>query len=306
MGTSSLNFQTLGVGGVTQLTGDVTAGPGSGSQASTIANDAVTNTKLANMADQTFKGNNAGSTGDPVDLTVAQAKTMLGLTGTNSGDQTITLTGDVTGSGTGSFAATIANDAVTYAKMQNVSAASKLLGRGSAGGSGDVEEITLGTNLSMSGTTLNASGGGSFTQSEVWVHTANGYGSTNTNTARFTTTQSSTGSDITYADSSTLGASWTINSTGVYSLTGWWYTQAASPLFGWTLNQATGTQSINNVSTSERLCIAYQQGAVSDDKYVTVSVTKILTAGDVVRFVGNGSAAAVSSRCGAIVTKVNT
>lgn len=38
--------------------------------------------------------------------TVAQVKTDLGLTGTNSGDQTITLTGDVTGSGTGSFATT--------------------------------------------------------------------------------------------------------------------------------------------------------------------------------------------------------
>jgi beta-lactamase superfamily II metal-dependent hydrolase len=32
------------------------------------------------------------------------------LSGSNSGDQTITLTGDVTGSGTGSFAATIANN----------------------------------------------------------------------------------------------------------------------------------------------------------------------------------------------------
>lgn len=70
------------------------------------------------------------------------------------------LTGDVTASGSGSVAATIANDAVTYAKIQNVSAASKLLGRGSSGGSGDVEEITLGANLSMSGTTLNASGSG--------------------------------------------------------------------------------------------------------------------------------------------------
>ncbi len=49
------------------------------------------------------------------------------LTATNSGtsvtvttnDQTITLTGDVTGSGTGSFAATIATDAVTTTKILN-------------------------------------------------------------------------------------------------------------------------------------------------------------------------------------------
>ena len=73
--------------------------------------------------------------------------------------QTITLTGDVTGSGTGSFAATIANDAVSYAKMQNVSAASRLLGRGDSG-SGDPQEITLGSGLTMTGTTLSASGGG--------------------------------------------------------------------------------------------------------------------------------------------------
>ena len=38
--------------------------------------------------------------------TIAQVKTDLGLTGTNSGDQTITLTGAVTGSGTGTFATT--------------------------------------------------------------------------------------------------------------------------------------------------------------------------------------------------------
>jgi len=43
----------------------------------------------------------------------------LTLSGSNTGDQTITLTGDVTGSGTGSFAATIANLSVTNAKIAN-------------------------------------------------------------------------------------------------------------------------------------------------------------------------------------------
>lgn len=50
----------------------------------------------------------------------------------------------------------VANDAITYAKMQDVSAASRLLGRGSAGGAGDPEEISLGEYLSASGTTLRA------------------------------------------------------------------------------------------------------------------------------------------------------
>ena len=67
--------------------------------------------------------------------------------------------GDVTVSGTGATW-TLDADTVTYAKLQNVTAASRLLGRGSAAGAGDPQEITLGTNLSMSGTTLNAAGGG--------------------------------------------------------------------------------------------------------------------------------------------------
>lgn len=55
----------------------------------TIDNDVVTNAKLANMATQTFKGRIAAGTWDPQDLTIAQAKTMLNLAGTNSGDQTL-------------------------------------------------------------------------------------------------------------------------------------------------------------------------------------------------------------------------
>lgn len=184
------------------LTGDVT-GSGTGSFAATIANDAVTNSKLANVATATIKGRVSSGTGDPEDLTGTQATTLLdtftsslkglapasgggttnflradgtwaapagggggtvtdvsvvtangvsgtvanstttpaitlslgaitptsvaatgtvtgsNLSGTNTGDQTITLTGDVTGSGTGSFATTIANGVVTNVKLQN-------------------------------------------------------------------------------------------------------------------------------------------------------------------------------------------
>ena len=66
--------------------------------------------------------------------------------------------GDIIVSGAG-IVWTIGPRAVTYAKMPSM-AASKLAGRGSASGAGDIEEITLGTNLTMSGTTLNATGGG--------------------------------------------------------------------------------------------------------------------------------------------------
>jgi hypothetical protein len=69
-----------------------------------------------------------------------------------------TLLDDITLERSGSVVQ-VKDDGITYAKMQNVSAASKLLGRGSAGGSGDTQEITVGSGLSMSGTTLSASGG---------------------------------------------------------------------------------------------------------------------------------------------------
>lgn len=65
--------------------------------------------------------------------------------------------GDVTVSSSGAVW-TIDNDAVTYAKMQNI-AASRLVGRSTAS-IGDMEEITLGTNLSFTGSTLNAASGG--------------------------------------------------------------------------------------------------------------------------------------------------
>ena len=57
-------------------TGDVT-----GATALTIANDAVTNAKLANMATARIKGRVTAGTGDPEDLTGTQATTLLDVFG---------------------------------------------------------------------------------------------------------------------------------------------------------------------------------------------------------------------------------
>lgn len=167
--------------GITQLTADVTAGPGSGSQAATVAKIQGTT-----VTGTTGTGNVVFSASPTLTGTlVAAAANFSGAisasnfsgssSGSNTGDQTITLTGDVTGSGTSSFAATIANNAVTFAKIQNI-ATGVLLGRSTAA-TGNIETISVGSGLTLAGGTLSASGGsGSVTS--VSVVSANGLAGT--------------------------------------------------------------------------------------------------------------------------------
>lgn len=134
---------------------------------------------------------------------VLAAGTVAGsnLSGVNTGDQTITLGGDLSGSGTGSISATIASNAVTttkiaanaatYAKIQ-AAAGAGLLG---ATGAGNHQLLALGTGLSLAGSTLNASGG-SGTVTTASVVSANGFAgsvATATSTPAITLSTSVTG-----------------------------------------------------------------------------------------------------------------
>ncbi len=121
----------------------------------TITTDAVTFAKMQNISTDSLLGRDTASSGNVEEISLGASLEFSG----SASIQRAALTGDVTASAN-SNSTTIASNAVTYAKMQDVSAASKLVGRGSASGSGDPEEITIGTGLLMTSTTLSATGVG--------------------------------------------------------------------------------------------------------------------------------------------------
>lgn len=124
-------------------------------------------------------------------------------------------------------------------------------------------------------------------QSMVRLNTANGYGSTNTAIRRFTNTVTNQGSDITYADSATLGASFTINTSGVYAIS---YSESlsSSNTFGLSLNSTQLSTAINGITVADILAISQPPSA---NVSTNCGVTVYLAAGAVVRAHGAAQAA---------------
>lgn len=114
-----------------------------------------------------------------------------------------------------------------FANLTPATAASKLLGRGSASGAGDFEEITLGSGLTMTGTTLSASSSGAagFTYtngaaSTTWTITHN----LGTRQLAITITDNSDiviyPDTITYTDVNTITVTFSVNQDGFAYIVG--------------------------------------------------------------------------------------
>ena len=120
--------------------------------------------------------------------------------GTNTGDQTITLTGDVTGTGTESFETTIANDAITEAKVLDGAITENKIGTKAVAASklGDNSGVVVATSVPI--------GDGAFV-GQQWVNTNTGWEYTWTGSAWL---RLQSVSDITFANSSPLTFSATL------------------------------------------------------------------------------------------------
>lgn len=137
----------------------------------------------------------------------------------------------------------------------------------------------------------------------VVVHTGNGHGSTNNKIRRFTTAMTEVGTAITYADSATLGATFTINETGLYEV----YYQdvlSSAQTFGISLNSAALTLGIAGIPIATKMGMQISATTAGSDQCSAVTRVLRLTATDVIRAHTDGALASTADKVFFSIRKV--
>lgn len=136
----------------------------------------------------------------------------------------------------------------------------------------------------------------------VTCHTGNGHGSSKTTIRRFTTAMTNTGTAITYADSATLGASFTINEAGFYEIH---YadniTTAATGYYGISLNLDTGN--VSSIAVASRLGLCMLTGVANT--FAPITRTVKLAISDVIRPHTNGTVDGITDHTFFSIRKVS-
>lgn len=197
------------------------------------------------------------------------------LSGTNSGDQTIVLTGDVTGSGSGSFAATIGANKVTFAKFVAASAAS-LVGASAAGNFAELTPASARSVLGLaaiaasgSGADLSASSvtyakiqnvaasslvgnptGSAGAPSEISLAGGLSFSGTTLTAAGALTPTSMASSGAVTSSAATAGVGYATGAGGTV-------TQATNKSTGVTLNKACGAITMNNAALAANTTVTF-------------------------------------------------
>ena len=195
------------------------------------------------------------------------------------------LTGDITSSGNATtYAGTVAlnkggtgqvTKAAAFDALQPMTTGGDIIYGGASGVATRLANGNSGQVLTSGGTTVAPTwttvAGASTTS--IRLNTGNGFGSTNTKIRRFTNVTSTTGSDITYTDSAANGASFTINTSGLYSFTYADEGNTGSPHLGISFNSSQLTTDLYAITVASRLVISNfgngnERGSVSWTGYL--------------------------------------
>lgn len=130
-------------------------------------------------------------------------------------------------------------------------------------------------------------------RNEIFVDSGNGYGSSATKVRRFSNTRKSTGSAITYSDSSVEGGVFTINEDGIYSINYSDYSTSTVTYLAITVNTTATTTSASSLTYADGRRMGTNTSAASTVQMA--SWTGFLQNGDVVKAMTSGSANATDA-----------